>query len=58
MNFLSIACPSFSKAAATLMLFIDPNNLSPVPTLAGILISNALIASAILLASSTIFFSL
>jgi len=58
MNFLSIACPSFSKAEAKSILFTDPNNLSPVPTLEAILISNAFKASATLLASSTIFFSL
>ena len=34
------------------MLFTDPNNLSPEPTLEAILISNALTASASLVASS------
>ena len=46
MNFLSIVWPSFSKAAATSMLFTDPNNLSPLPTLDAILISKAFKASA------------
>ena len=56
--FLSIACPALSSEAAKSMLFTDPNNLSPEPTLADILISNPFKASAIASASSTIFFSL
>ena len=47
MNFLSIECPSFSIAAARSILLTDPNNLSPLPTFADILISNAFKASAV-----------
>ena len=55
MNFLSIVCPAFSKASETLMLFTEPNSLSPAPTLAAIFTSKALIASATFRASSMIF---
>ena len=58
MNFLSTFTPSFPKASATSILETDPNNLSPAPDLAEILISNPAILEATALASSTIFCSL
>ena len=51
-NFLSILVPDLAMASAKLMLFTEPNNLSPDPTLEAILISNPLIVSAITFASS------
>ena len=51
-NFLSKSVPAFASAAAKSMLFTEPNNLSPEPTLDAILISYPLIVSATLLASS------
>jgi len=41
-NFFSIEIPSFAIASATSALEIDPNNLSPAPTLEEILISKEL----------------
>ena len=58
MNFLSISVPDFAIASATSALLTDPKSLSPVPTLAFILISKAFIASAIPCASLIIFSSL
>ena len=52
MNFLSISVPVLAIASAKLMLFTEPNNLSPDPTFEAILISNPLIVSAIAFASS------
>ena len=46
-NFLSMSVPNLAIASAISMLFTDPNNLSPDPTLEVILISNPLIVSAI-----------
>jgi len=37
MFFFSISTPAFTKASAKSALLIDPNNLSPEPTLASIL---------------------
>jgi len=51
-NFLSIVVPDLAIDSAKLMLFTEPNNLSPVPTFEAILISKPLIVSAIAFASS------
>ena len=51
-NFLSKSVPAFANAAAKSILFTEPNNLSPEPTLDAILISYPLIVSAISFASS------
>ena len=58
MNFLSNSKAFELMAEARSILDIDPNNLSPEPTLDGNLISRALIFSALALASSIIDFSL
>ena len=50
-NFLSISVPALANASAKSILFTDPNNLSPDPVFAEILISYPLIVSACLLAS-------
>ena len=59
MYFFSTETPAFSKAADRSALLIDPNNLSPEPTFAGIVIevffncSTTALAAAINLASSS-----
>ena len=51
-------CPAFCKASATSILFTEPNNLSPVPTLDAIFTSKLDNASDIVFASSINFCSL
>ena len=46
-----MSVPDLAIASAKLMLFTEPNNLSPDPTFEAILISNPLIVSAITFAS-------
>ena len=59
MYFLSTFTPAFARASARLILLIEPNNLSPAPTLAAIETvvffncSTMLFAAAISLASSS-----
>lgn len=57
-NFLSNSIPALEITSAKLILFTDPNNLSPAPTLEAIFNSSPLISSATLLASLINFASL
>ncbi len=53
MYFLSTSTPAFANSSAKLALLIEPNNLSPEPTLAAIETEVFLSCSTILLAAAT-----